>query len=414
MRIPPLSRSMIGALCLGVASGLPLLMVLGNYAFWLAEVGISYTQIGLLSCLGLPYSLKFIWAPFFDATPVPWLSQKVGHRRAWLMVIQPLLIFSMVLMGQFNPVSQLTWSALCALAVAFFSASQDIVIDALRVEQLSEREQGLGAAMAINGYRLGTLLAGALGLSIAHWWGWAYAYQFIAILLFVGQAGAFWLGENTPINANNDHRYSKKLWLPLKVFFQRRNWFWLLAFIVLYKLGHSILDVMSTPFYEAMDFTKMEVATITKLYGFCATVAGSLMGGWCVMRYGIFRTLFISGIAQSFSPFSYWFLAQWGHSISGLILTISVDHFFSQMASIALVAYLGLMCDKRFTASHYALFTSFAAFSRTIFGMFSGWFVEYQGWENFFLVSFALSLPAILMIAQLRRQGIPQPATQPA
>ena len=397
---PSSSRALLGILLLGFSSGLPLLMVLGNYTFWLAEVGISYTSIGLLSSISLPYTLKFLWAGFFDAVQIPFLGKLLGQRRSWLLCVQVALALALVGMGTTDPSTHLMASALWALSVSFFSASQDIIIDAYRVEQLPDSLQAPGAAMAVNGYRIGTLVSGALGLVMAQWWGWATSYLCIAGLLFLGQFGGLLLTEQ-PVDGSADLSempFRQRFLAPLQSFFGRSHWWKALVLIVLYKLGHSFLEIMSGPFYEAFEYTKTEIATVTKLYGFTATLAGSFAGGFLIARCGLLTGMFVAGVMQCLSPLCYVVLAQVGHSISGLMVTITVDYFFTQMATIALVTYIGALCDRRFTASHYALLTSFSALSRTFFGMFSGWVVQVYDWQTFFITTVFLGMPALLFL----------------
>ena len=396
---------------MGFASGLPLALSSATLSFWLAEVGITLTAIGLFALVGTPYNLKFLWAPFIDRVPVPILSALLGRRRAWMLVIQLCLMASIAALGFSQPEQTPLLTAMCALSVAFFSASQDIVIDAYRIEILDSDEQGAGAAMTQAGYRLGAIVAGAGALFLAEQIDWSLVYAVMAGLVVVGMLAAIYAPD--PDKRRPDLKESQNVLGfrsmvvdPFVEFFQRNSPLTaviILAFILLYKFGDAYAGVMAYPFYFQTGFTKSEVATVSKIFGVIATVIGVFMGGLIVKRYGIMKSLLGCGILQMLSNLMYAAQAAVGHDVQFLYLTIGIENLSGGMGSSAFVAYLSVLCNTTYTGTQFALFTSFMAFGRTLLSASSGWVVEQTGWFDFFVISTFVALPGLLLLLWMMR-----------
>lgn len=400
------------ALCLGFASGLPLLLTLSTLTFWLAEAKIDKGSIGLFALVGLPYTWKFVWSPIIDRVPLPWFTARLGRRRGWLLLVQLLLAAAIVALGTCDPAQDLGRMALLALLVAFLSASQDIVIDAYRVELLEERQQGAGAAAVVIGYRVAMLLAGAGALVIAQFAGWFWAYAAMAGCLVVGMATVLLAPE--PEAAGLAPAPGKPAaWLKAAVVepfadFLRRNGLGtallILAFIMLYKLGDALLGTMTNPFYVDLGFTKTEVATIVKGYGLVATLLGGFLGGIVVNRRGIVPALWICGLIQLGSNLVFVLQAWVGHELGMLALTISVENLAGGMGTAAFVAYLSSLCNLSYTATQYALLSSFMAQARTTLSAGGGFLAESMSWVHFFLLTTAAAIPGLLLLLWLQRR----------
>ena len=391
---------------MGFASGLPLALSSATLFFWLAEAGVALTAIGLFALVGTPYNVKFLWAPLVDRVPLPLLTALLGRRRSWMLVIQVGLLLAIAALGYSRPEATPLLTALCALAVAFFSASQDIVIDAYRIEILDPEEQGAGAAMTQAGYRLGAIVAGAGALFLAEQIDWPLVYAVMALLVTVGMAAAVLAPDparRNPRVAAMDAAPGLRGMVvdPFVEFFQRNGVgtaVIILAFILLYKLGDAYAGVMAYPFYYEMGFSKSEVATVSKIFGVAATVAGIFIGGLIVRRYGIMPSLLGCGILQMLSNLMYAAQTLAGHDVEFLYLTIGIENLSGGMGSSAFVAYLSMLCNTTYTGTQFALFTSFMAFGRTLLSASSGWAVEWIGWFDFFVLSTFVALPGLLLL----------------
>ena len=403
---------------MGFASGLPLALSSATLFFWLAEAGIALTAIGLFALVGTPYNLKFFWAPFIDRIPLPVLTSLLGRRRSWMLVIQIGLMLSIAYLGMSRPETTPALTAVCALAVAFFSASQDIVIDAYRIEILDTDEQGAGAAMTQAGYRLGAIVAGAGALFLADQMDWSIVYIFMAALVSIGMLMAIFAPDpdkRNPLTTETATASSLKSIVidPFIEFFQRNTpatAITILAFILLYKFGDAYAGVMAYPFYYEMGFSKSEVATVSKIFGVIATVLGIFLGGLIVKRFGIMKSLLGCGLLQMLSNLMYAAQAMMGHDVQFLYFTIGIENLSGGMGSSAFVAYLSVLCNTAYTGTQFALFTSFMAFGRTLLSASSGWMVEIIGWFDFFLVSTVVALPGLLLLVWMMK-NLPPPGS---
>jgi len=397
---------------MGYASGLPFLLSGATLAIWLTETGVSLTAIGLFALVGTPYNFKFLWAPLLDRVPVPLLAKLLGRRRAWMMVIQVGLMLSIVSLGMTRPESAAAITAVLALAVAFFSASQDIVIDAYRIDILDEEQQGAGAAMTQAGYRFGLLSSGAGALYLATYINWTYVYWIMAGLVLVGFIAAFF----APVprtDSSQDETGTIKDWFyatiiaPFVEFFKRNDpqtAILILTFILLYKFGDAFAGVMANPFYIKIGFTKMEIANVSKIFGVFATLFGVFAGGVVVNRYGILKSLLYCGILQMLSNLMFAAQATLGPQVGFLFLTIGIENLSGGMGSAAFVAYLSMLCNTSYTGTQYALFTSFMAFARTWLSASSGWIADQTDWTTFFIISTFAALPGLLLLVGMMRK----------
>ncbi|MDJ0779955.1 MAG: AmpG family muropeptide MFS transporter [Gammaproteobacteria bacterium] len=396
---------------MGFASGLPLALSSATLSFWLAESGVALTAIGLFALVGTPYNVKFLWAPFIDRVNLPLLTRALGRRRSWMLLIQLGLMLAIVLLGFSKPAYTPMLTAICALAVAFFSASQDIVIDAYRIEILDAEEQGAGAAMTQAGYRLGAIVAGAGALFLAEQIDWSLVYAIMAALVLVGMAAALLAPDparRSPQTAGDPGTVGLRAMVvdPFVEFFQRNGAstaIVILAFILLYKFGDAYAGVMAYPFYYEMGFSKSEVATVSKLFGVAATVVGVFVGGLIVKRFGIMPSLLGCGVLQMLSNLMYAAQSLVGHDVQFLYFTIGIENLSGGMGSSAFVAYLSVLCNTRYTGTQFALFTSFMAFGRTLLSASSGWVVEITGWFQFFVISTLVALPGLLLLLWMLR-----------
>ncbi len=410
-----LNRRMLFVLLMGVASGLPLLLTLSTLSYWLSKVGVDKTTIGLFALVGIPYSFKFVWAPIIDHARLPLLSALLGRRRSWLVLIQACLAGAIVVMGLTDPtVSPLTVAA-AAVAVAFFSASQDIVIDAYRIEILRDDEQGAGAAVTQAGYRIGLLAAGAGAIALSDFIGWPAIFAMLAAVILASMVVAVLAPEppeavgHAPREPPVDRLESMRAWLgravlaPFADFMKHRGWLIILAFVLLYKFGDAIGGVMANPFYNELGFSGVEIASITKVFGILATVVGTFVGGALVARLGLFRALVVGGILQAVTNLLFALLAATGKDLTMLTVAIGADNFTGGLGSAAFVAYLSSLCNRAFTATQYALLTSLMAAGRTVLSSGGGWLADHMDWASFFLLTTLLAIPGLLLLFWLSR-----------
>jgi MFS transporter, PAT family, beta-lactamase induction signal transducer AmpG len=405
---------MLSVLLMGFSSGLPLALTGSTLSVRLTEAGVTLTHIGLFALVGLAYSFKFLWAPIVDHAPIPWAGARFGRRRAWAFVTQAGLMAALLALGFADPRGDLVLLATLAVIVAFLSASQDIVIDAYRVELLEDSQQGAGAAVTQYGYRLGMLASGAGALYLAEIASWFAVYAVMAGLVTVGLIAVGCTRE--PARPLGGSPTSLISWArdafvgPFAEFFTRPRWLAILIFVVLFKFGDALAGVMSNPFYVIIGFTKAEIASIVKLFGLLATLLGVFLGGVLASRVPIGRALMLAGLLQAASNLMFVAQAQVGADLRFLVATIAIENLTGGIGSAVFVAYLSALCHRSYTATHYALLSSLAAVGRTTLSASGGWLAESLGWVNFFLVTTAAAFPGLILLAWLMRQG---PALQP-
>ncbi|NNL77224.1 MAG: AmpG family muropeptide MFS transporter, partial [Desulfobacterales bacterium] len=326
---------MLVAFVMGFACGLPLLLTMSVLQAWMKDQGVDLTVIGMMALVGLPYTLKFLWAPFMDRYTLPFL----GRRRGWMLIAQIALMVSITGLGQSDPAQNPWMVALAAFLVTFFSASQDIVVDAYRREDLSDNELGLGSSLYVNGYRVGMLLASGGGLIMADYMDFSMVYLILAICMLPGIITTLLTPEPETL-AGKPKNMREAVIDPLVEYFSRSGALWILAFILLYKVGDTMAYAMTTPFYLDIGFSKSEIGAIVKLFGFWATISGGLAGGIMMIRLGINRSLWIFGFLQAVSTACFALLASVGYSVPWLSAVIAFENLSSGMGTAAYAAFM--------------------------------------------------------------------------
>lgn len=387
------SARMIIALVMGFSCGLPLLLTGSVLQAWMKQEGVDLSTIGLFTLVGLPYTLKFLWAPIMDRFTPPLF----GRRRGWLLLMQVALIAALLGLSLAQPAENPWLLALLAMFVTFFSASQDIVVDAFRREDLADRELGLGSAMYVNGYRLGMLLAGGGGLILADLMPFSTMYQLMAASLLLGVITTV-LAKEPALAPGTPRTIKAAVIEPFVEYFRRDGALLFLAFILFYKLGDAMAGAITTPFYLDLGFTKTEIGVVVKLFGFWATIGGAMLGGILILRWGINRALWIFGVLQMLSTFGFVALDQIGHDVTALSVVIALENLASGMGTAAFVGFMGALTDKRFTATQYALLSSLMGVPRVIASAPTGWMAEVMGWSGFFVTCTLIAIPGLLIL----------------
>ena len=407
-------------LALGFSAGLPLLLVLGTLSFWLREAGVDRTTIGYLSWVGLAYAFKWVWSPLVDRLPLPLLTRRLGRRRGWLLLAQGLVMAGLVGMALTDPRAELAPLAWCALLVAFGSATQDIALDAFRIESADAERQAALAATYQTGYRLAMIWAGAGVLWIAaraeipglvgyQAGAWAAAYLVMAASMLVGTVTVLLSPEPAP----RPLPPAKGLgdWLrgavvePFADFIKRYRWqaALILALIAVYRISDVVMGIMANPFYVDMGYSKDEVAAVTKVFGVVMTLAGAFVGGVLSMRLGVMRVLMLGAVLSALSNLLFAWLGQRGHDVTGLVLVVSADNLAGGIASAAFIAYLSGLTNVQYSATQYALFSSMMLLLPKWLAGFSGQFVDAHGYSAFFTGTALLGLPVLLLVALASR-----------
>ncbi|MDZ4098583.1 MAG: MFS transporter [Methylophilaceae bacterium] len=393
------SRRVAVVCLLGFSSGLPLALTTGTLQAWMTVSGVDLTTIGIMTLVGIPYTWKFLWAPFMDRYVPPFL----GRRRGWIVGTQVLLGIGIAIMGALDPATMPWALAALALMVAFISASQDVVFDAYRADVLRPEERGIGAAVSVLGYRLAMLVSGAMALILSDQIGWQNTYWLMALFMITA-IGATLFGPEPEVVVTPPRTLTEAVIEPLKEFFARHGAWGLLLLIVLYKLGDAFAGSLTTAFLiRGVDFTPTEVGAINKGMGLAATLVGVVFGGVLMAKWGLFKSLLAFGILQAISNLTFMWLASIGKDYSVMILAVGFENLAGGMGTAAFVALLMAMCDKRFTASQFALLSALAAVGRVYVGPASGYMVESIGWVTFFGFTFLVALPGLFLLFAMRR-----------
>ena len=448
---PYFQKKIFITLSMGFVSGIPLLLTITLLQAWLTDEGISKSTIGLFALVGLPYSLKFLWAPIFDGITL----STFGRRRSWMLVTQILLIITIIGLGMTDPAMNATNVAILAVLVAFSSASQDIVIDAYRRESLSDEEQTLGASAYVLGYRIGALAAGAGGLILADYMTYQMVYTFMSFVMIYGVLITIIADE--PNNSYRPSNFIETVIKPFIEFFDRytsinniaadrlkhvrdgftiklspvnnifnrnishgyrrskitrrnilKNVFLtpalILLFILLYKIGDTMAHSLSTNFYLDIGFSKTEIGTIVKFFGLFATLIGAFAGGLIALKVGLYQSLIMFGLFQAIATLGFSLLAVVGDNIYLLMTVISLENLAAGMGYTAYLAFIANMTNKQFTATQFALMTALMSLPRTLFSGFSGYLVEFFDWELYFVFCSLIAIPALIILSKLQRE----------
>ncbi|MBI2345530.1 MAG: AmpG family muropeptide MFS transporter [Deltaproteobacteria bacterium] len=388
------NRRVAVSLLLGFSSGLPLALTAGTLQAWLVDAKVDIRAIGWFSLVGLPYTWKFLWSPFFDR----FTTRFLGPRRGWILILQLLLVAGLIGMGAINPVTMPYILATMAVTVAFLSASQDIVVDAYRTEMLHPAERGPGASAVTIGARLALLASGAGALILSDHLPWHLVYVIMAVILGAFCLATLWGPE--PARAITHPTSLRAAVLdPLRDFFRRKGSLAILGFVVLYKFGDAVSVALLTPFLMQTGFSKTEIGTVFKGMGMAATIVGALVGGGVVGRIGINRSLWIFGILQALSNLGYLLITYTGHHLPLLFGVIGFDQLCAGLGTAAFVAFLMAQCNVHYTATQYALLTSAMAIARTTVGAPAGYLVSACGWPTFFVISLLVAIPGLALLA---------------
>jgi MFS transporter, PAT family, beta-lactamase induction signal transducer AmpG len=431
-------RRMLTLLALGFSSGLPAPLVFSNLSIWLRDEGVSRTDIGLFALATTPYAINFLWAPLVDRMPLPWLTARFGRRRGWTLFAQGWLILAIGFMALTNPSGNLMAVAVAALFVAFVSATQDIVIDAYRIDVLEPHQYGAGSAAAIWGWHLGgTLVGGAGGLYLASAYSWNVAYGVLAFAIGIGVLAILLSPEPsarpTPETVARERRVADRLhhmsWLrgrmadltawfygavvaPFADFMRRDGWVLILVFIFVFKFGDALLGRMSGVFYREMGFALVDIANVSKVYGLAANGVGIVVGGYLVFRLGVMKSLFFAGFAAASTNLTYSWLAMSGHDMTVFKIAVMSDNFTGGLATVAFVAYLSSLTNVAYTATQYALLASLGNLARIWLSASSGWMVDQLDgdWAIFFAMTAGLALLGLpLLLILMWRFPTPAP-----
>ena len=414
-------------LALGFSAGLPLLLVLGTLSFWLREAGVDRTTIGYLSWVGLAYAFKWVWSPLVDRMPLPLLTRWLGRRRGWLLFAQMLIVAGLCGMAFNDPRVSLTPLVWCALAVAFGSATQDIALDAYRIESADTDRQAALAATYQTGYRLAMIWAGAgvlwlaaraevAGMAGYQSGAWQVAYLAMAASMAVGMLTVLLSPEPVPrplAPARNAAEWLRgALVEPFADFLGRYRWqaLLVLGLIAIYRISDVVMGIMANPFYVDMGFTKDEVAAVTKVYGVIMTLAGAFLGGALAMRWGVMRVLMLGAALSAATNLLFAWLATRGHDVNALVWVVSADNLAGGIASAAFIAYLSGLTNVQYSATQYALFSSMMLLAPKWLAGFSGAFVDAHGYVSFFQATALLGLPVLVLIALASRVHAVRPA----
>lgn len=401
-------------LFLGFSAGLPLLLILGTLSFWLREAGIDRSTIGYLTWVGLIYAFKWMWAPLVDRLPIPVLTPFFGRRRSWLLFAQLLIILGLLGMASIDPKAQLTPIVWCALLVAFGSATQDIALDAFRIESADSDHQAALAATYQTGYRLALIWSGAGVLWLAaraeagaqgyDAGAWQFAYFCMAFSMGVGVVTT--LLSKEPARIELARARNAKAWLqqtliePFADFIRRYGWhaILILSLIAIYRISDVVMGIMANPFYVDMGYSKDEVAAVSKVFGVVMTLVGAFVGGVLTLRFGVMRILFLGAVLSAVSNLLFAWLATQGHDLYGLVWVISADNLSSGIATAAFIAFLSSLTNIQYSATQYALFSSMMLLMPKWLAGFSGVFVDAFGYQTFFISTAIIGAPVLLLI----------------
>lgn len=414
-------------LLLGFSAGLPLLLVFGTLSFWLREAGIDRTTIGYLSWVGLAYGFKWVWAPLVDRLPIPVLTRLLGRRRSWLLLSQVVIMASLTGMALTDPKIALLPVVWCALAVAFASATQDIALDAFRIESADVQRQAALAAAYQTGYRMAMIWAGAGVLWIAaraevagaggvisyQHGAWQVAYLVMAASMLLGIVTVLFSPEPAPREmppARNAAEWLKSALVdPFADFLRRygKHALLILSLIAVYRISDVVMGIMANPFYVDMGYTKDEVAAVTKIYGVIMTLVGAFVGGALAMRFGVMRVLMLGAVLSAGSNLLFAWLGSRGHDVNALVFVISADNLSSGIASAAFIAYLSSLTNINYSATQYALFSSMMLLLPKFLAGYSGTYVDAFGYSSFFTGTALLGIPVLALVWLASRMKMP-------
>jgi PAT family beta-lactamase induction signal transducer AmpG len=395
------NQRLIISLLLGFSSGLPLALTSSTLQAWMTTEKVDLSLIGVFSLVGMPYALKFLWSPLFDRFSAPFL----GRRRGWILVFQILLVLSILFLSQLNPVQNTFLLAITAVFISFFSASQDIVIDAYRTELLHQEEYGLGSAVSIMGYRVAMIFSGGFALLLSDKMEWRWVYTIMSFSLVIGILASI-LSPEPKFQEKAPRTIYEAVIDPFLDFFKRKGSLEMLLFLILYKIDVFLTLAMSTPFLISVGFSKTEIGLVSKGFGMAATIIGTLFGGSIMIKLKMKKSLWLFGVLQAISGLSYMAIAFIGPNHLALISAISIENICSGMGISAYSAFMMSLCNKKYTVTQYALLTSFMAFSRTIVQAPSGYLVQIFDWKTYFLICTLAGIPGLILLLRYPKWSV--------
>ena len=403
------SSESIRMVFLGFSAGLPHPLLFATLTLWLASAEVSISEITMFGWVGIIYAIKFLWAPMLDRLRLPGLTSLIGQRRSWMLLTQAIILVGLIYMSFLQPESDLIFLAYMSIVVAFASASQDVAIDAYRIEIAESKFQAVLGASYQLGYRISALTSGAGALYLASFYDWKLTYQIMSMFMLVGIMTVIMIPESTkPFEKNNNSGWLKKTLIEPFAEFFKRNGYWslfLLMFIAIYRVSDLIIGIAANPFYADLGFNLSEIATVTKVFGFTITIIGAFIGGLTVSRFGIGNLLIISSILLTVTNLFFLFLNNAGPSLPALVLTISADNFALGFSGTVFIAFLSSLTSRYFTASQYALFTSVMFLPGITLSGFSGQIIESSGWSTLFIYSALLGIPSIACSLLIVKKG---------
>ena len=409
---PYFEAAPLASFFLGIASGFPLTLLLSTMTYWLAKEGIDKKTIGFAIGLTTPYTLKFLWAPLLDQVRLPLLTGWLGQRRSWLFVIQAALLGALWQLGSSDPKHYLATFALWAVVTAFLSATQDIVIDAYRIEILNDRQLPHGTAMSQFGYRTGNLLAGAGTIALfspeGFHLGWPLAYALTGLLVVPSVVVALLVGpgrQRALAPARSHGWFAAPVIAPFREFFARRGAWLILLFVLTYKLGDAMGQLMLNPMVVDHGFSDTEFVAVNKLVGFWALIIGSGFGAPVIARFGIARSLFIAGVIMALANLMFAVVAAAGHNPGLLAFAVGLENLFAGIGLTVFATYLAGLSNLAFTATQYALLSSVAAVGRTFISAPSGYVQEALGWPGFYVFAAVMAVPGLIFLYLMQRRG---------
>lgn len=394
-------REIMVIFLLGISSGIPLALLLTTLKALFIDKGVDLTIIGFSSIIVSSYSLKFLWSPFIDSIKIPFLHEKLGQRRSWILICQIILIILTATLAILSDSDNISIIFTLGFLISFISATQDIAIDSYRINSVADDDQAIASSFYIYGYHIGMLISGALALIISEYVSWQITYYFLSLSFIIGIIGVL-IGQEKISKKRSSHNFIK--WfksyvnLPLIEFFKHNKWYIIFPFIISFKLCDIFAGTLVLPFLKDIGFSYSEYAAIVKTYGLFATMIGILIGGILVKKTNLVFSIWIALFAQIISNFGYYFQSLIGYHINTLYIVIFVENFSSGIGTVIFVAYLSNLCNKTFSATQYALLTSLASLGRSLFASSSGIFAQNYGWDIFFLISVATAIPSIFFL----------------
>lgn len=404
---PYLAPKILAVGFLSFASGLPILMTLSTLTYWLSVYGIDKKSIGLMSLTGLPYVFKFLWAPFLDQKR-PWIFAKLGRRKSWIVFFQILLSIIFFALVFTNPTENITFIAILIFLLSITSASQDIVIDAYRIDILNTEEQSYGSSLSQITYRIAMLIMGAAVLFASDYIAWPIIFLSVAILFSVITCATFLFINEQDLSTQQPHNETKHntilnyLIIPFKNFIDRPQALLILMFILLFKMPDAISGVLIPAFYNEMGYTGAQIGIVSKVYGLIATLFGAFLSAQIITRINLYNALVTASILMGITNLGYILILHYP-TVESLTLAISIENFIGGCASAVFITYLSLLCNRSYSATQYAMLSALAAFSLRIFGSFSGFAADDFGWQNFFIFTSFLFVPALIFLLMIKK-----------